>query len=145
MWSWSLYSGYSLYGDVVFILPIFPVRGHGVYTPDIPCTGLWSLYSRYSLYGVMELAPLCGAVESAPLYGVMESAPLYGVMESAPLYGVMESAPLYGDMEFSPWLTGTLCWSSGVISGRMPFFPPPLTYVGFEPVTHCEQIVYSGH
>jgi len=35
-------------------LPILPVRGDGVYTPDIPCTGWWSLYSRYSLYRVVE-------------------------------------------------------------------------------------------
>ena len=39
---------------VLFILPIFPVRGYGVYTADIPCAGSWSLYSRYSLCGVVE-------------------------------------------------------------------------------------------
>jgi len=39
---------------VEFIFLIFPVRGRGVYTPDIPCTRSWSLYSRYSLHGVVE-------------------------------------------------------------------------------------------
>ena len=52
--SWSLYSRYPLYGVVEFILPIPPILGRGLYTPDTPCTGSWSFYSRYSLYGVVE-------------------------------------------------------------------------------------------
>jgi len=52
---------------------------------------------------------------------------------------------LYGVVEFAPRLTGRLCRSTGANYGQMPFLPPPLTFLGFEPTTHCVQIMHSNH
>ena len=46
---------------------------------------------------------------------------------------------LYRVVEFAPWLTGGLCL------GWMPFLPPLVTFLGFEPTTHCAQIMHSNH
>ena len=48
---------------------------------------------------------------------------------------------LRGIVEFAPSITGRLCWSSG--ASWVPFLPPPLTFLGFEPTTRCTTHVFD--
>ena len=69
----------------------------------------------------------------------------YGLSTDIFLSCLYSRYSLYRVLEFAHWLTGRLCWCSKVSLGRMPFLSLSLTFLRFEPTTHCVQILYSNH
>jgi len=66
-------------------------------------------------------------------------------MEFAPLHGVVESAPLHRVVEFCSMVNReTLSEQrSELRSDALP--ATTIDFSGFEPTTHCAQMMYSNH
>ena len=101
-----------------FILPIFPILGRGVYTP------------RYSQYWVMEFI--------LPIFPILGRGVYTPDIPRTGSWSLYSRYSPYGVVEFAPCLPGGLGWSSETNLGWMPFLSPPLTVLGFEPMSHCD-------
>ena len=119
--SWSLYS-----------LLLFTVWGHGVYTPYY-----------HSLCGVVEfilliIIPCTGHGVYTPYYYSLCGDVEFILLIIIPCVG---SWSLYSLLLFPVWCRGVCSW---VNKETLLELPPPLTFLGFEPVTRCVQIAYSN-
>jgi len=107
---------------LLFILPIFPIRGRGVYTPDIPYTGWWSLYSRYSLYGVVEFILPIFPVQGRGVYTLI--FPIRGRGVYTPDIPCTGSWSLYSDIPYTgSWSLYSQYSLYGVVEFILPIFP----------------------
>ena len=114
----------------------FPAQGHGVYTPDTPCTGLWSLYSRYSLYGSWSLLPIFSVWVMEfilPIFPVRGHGicPLFwdfiGAQEWINAQPVDFSGIWTLDLDLGPWLTARESCILTTKPWLLPYILPSIT------------------